>query len=219
MERFGSFRGVMDAEYEELLEVDGIGEQAATLIKFSAAVARRYALSEFAKGTRYTTVESVGKYFVAKFMGEPTEKTYAMLLNGKSEMIDCKLITDGTFVANSATAQAIMTAALKSKAYGVVLAHNHPVGLAIPSTNDIELTAQLDYLCSQLGVCLLEHIVVAENAFMPLMRSHLSDRFSDIKLKRSGFNTGSEEAEEDKSQNEAKEKENKPDPKASESNK
>ena len=49
-------------------------------------------------------------------MGESTEKTYAMLLNGKSEMIDCKLITDGTFVANSATAQAIMTAALKSKA-------------------------------------------------------------------------------------------------------
>ena len=59
--KFGSFRGVMDAEYEELLEVEGIGEQAATLIKFASAVARRYALSDFAKGTKYTTVESVGK--------------------------------------------------------------------------------------------------------------------------------------------------------------
>jgi DNA repair protein RadC len=176
----------MDAEYDELLEIDGVGERTATLIKFSAAVARRYALSEFSKSTRYTTVESVGKYFVAKFMGETTEKTYLMLLNGKSEMISCKLITDGTFVANAVTAQAIVTTALKHKAYGVVLAHNHPAGLAIPSTNDVELTAQLDFLCSQLGVCMLEHIVVAENAFMPLMRSHLSDKFSDIKLKRFG---------------------------------
>ena len=186
VEKFGSFRGVMDAEYEELLEIEGIGEQAATLIKFSAALARRYALSEFPKGTRYTTVESVGKYFVAKFMGEQTEKTYAMLINGKSEMIDCTLITTGTFSENTAAPQAIISAAMKNKAYGVVLAHNHPTGLAIPSASDIEFTAQIDYFCSQVGVCLLEHVVVAENSFAPFMRSHLSNKFSDIKLKKFG---------------------------------
>ena len=186
MKRFGSFRAVMDAEYNELLEVEGIGEQAATLIKFSAAIAKRYALSEYPKGTRYTTVESVGKYFVAKFMGEQTEKTYAMLINGKSEMIDCILITNGSFSENTAAPQVIIAAAMKNKAYGVVLAHNHPTGLAIPSASDIEFTSQIDYFCSQVGICVLEHIVVAENSFAPFMRSHLSDKFSDIKLKKFG---------------------------------
>ncbi len=201
MIKFGSFRSVMDAEYEELLEVEGIGEQAATLIKFSAAVARRYALSEFTKGTRYTTVESVGKYFVAKFMGEHTEKTYAMLINGRSEMIDCKLITEGSFVSNDATFQAIINAAIKNKAYGVILAHNHPTGLAIPSANDIEFTAQLDYFCSQVGICVLEHIVVAENSFMPFMRNHLSESFSNIKLKKFGSDTENQKDADPKASN------------------
>lgn len=202
--KFGSFRGVMDAEYEELLEVEGIGEQTATLIKFASAVARRYALSDFAKGTKYTTVESVGKFFIAKFMGEQTEKTYAMLINGRSEMIDCKLITEGSFSENRAAASLIISAALKNKAYGVVLAHNHPVGLAIPSSSDIEYTTQLDFLCSQVGVCVLEHIVVAENAFLPIMRSHISDKFSDIKLKKFG-----PESEEEKDSEKSKDSESK----------
>ena len=185
--KFGSLRAVMDADYEELLEVEGIGEQSATLIKFSAALARRYALSEYPKGTRFTTVQSVGEYFVAKFMGEQTEKTYAMLINGRSEMITCELICKGSFASNNPTSEAIIAASMKNRAYGVVLAHNHPTGLAIPSSSDVELTAELKYLCKQVGVHLLEHIVVAENSFMPIMRNNLGDKFNDIKLKQFGF--------------------------------
>ncbi len=189
MVKFGSFRAVMDAEYEELLEVEGIGEQAATLIKFSAALARRYALSEYPRGTRYTTVQSVGDYFVAKFMGEQTEKTYAMLINGRSEMIACELICKGSFASNNPTSQSIIATALKNKAYGVVLAHNHPTGLAIPSSSDIELTAQLNYLCAEVGVHILEHIVVAENSFMPIMRKDSNAKIKDLKLKKFGYDT------------------------------
>ena len=53
-----------------------------------------------------------------------------------------------------------------------VLAHNHPMGVAIPSAADIEVTQTVENALESIGVQLLEHIIVTENNQAPIMRHH-----------------------------------------------
>ncbi len=179
--KFGSLRGVFDADHSELMQVEGIGEACATLIKFAAAVSKRYAASDIKVGERFDTVEKVGKYLTWLYMGVNVEKVYLLVFNGKLEMTNCKLICEGSINSAAFTPRAIFETALLEKAEGIVLAHNHPTGLAIPSGNDIEYTTQLKYLCNQVGINLLEHIVVAGNSFTPILRKDRTN--GEISLK------------------------------------
>lgn len=56
-----------------------------------------------------------------------------------------------------------MEAALRYRAAGVVLCHNHPGGNARPSFADLDLTASLRELLNMVGIQTVDHIIVAEN--------------------------------------------------------
>ena len=137
LERFGSFRDVFDAKYEDLVSVPGIGESTALFIKLIAATARRYALSESKIGNRFETVDQVGKYLINLFMGESNEKAYILTFNGKNELTCCKLLCEGSVNSNAVSPRSIVETAIIEHAVGIVLAHNHPNGLAVPSGSDI----------------------------------------------------------------------------------
>ena len=57
----------------------------------------------------------------------------------------------------------------------VVLAHNHPDGLAVPSEADIELTTKVEMILDIMGIPLLEHIIVAGNRIWPILKEHCGD--------------------------------------------
>lgn len=166
---FGSLRGVLDAGYEDLVKIPGVGENCACLIRFASALSRRYALSEPSSAEKFDTADKVGRYLVALFMGCPVEQVWAMFFNGRNELISCEKLCDGSVSSSSFSPRLLIEKAITNKAVGVVLAHNHPTGLAVPSRSDIEFTSQLEYLCSQIGVPITEHFVVAGNKFTPIM--------------------------------------------------
>ncbi len=168
--RFGSFKDVLDAPYEELLEVEGIGENAATLIKLFASSARYYFIAEGKDAVRYDTLDKVGKFSIALFSGKTEEDAFMLLLDGKMEMIGVSKIGIGRVSSVLLSARMVIEDAIKKHAAGIVLVHNHPFGMALPSSDDIELTNQLEFLCHQLDVKLMEHIVVAGNDYCAIMR-------------------------------------------------
>jgi len=183
LDRFGSFRDVLDAKHEDLVSVEGIGENTATFIKLLAATARRYAMSESKIGEQYDTIDKVGKFLTTLFMGATNEKVYLLTFNGKNEMTSCKLICEGTLTSSAFSLKSLMKIALNEDAAGIVIAHNHPTGLAVPSGADIEFTSQLRYICQEVGINLLEHIIVAGNSYAPTIKKNLSD-VSEIHFKK-----------------------------------
>ena len=91
VERFGSFRAVFDADYEDLCKVDGIGENAAILIKLMSESFRKYALSDGKDVMLYDTLQKVGEYAVKLYIGVSVEKLYALLFDNKMMLLDTVL--------------------------------------------------------------------------------------------------------------------------------
>lgn len=169
IDKFGSLRGVLDAEYNDLIKVDGIGDSSACLIKFVASTARSYLLSEAKTTGSYDTTEKIGNYLIPLFMNCSIEKTYVLIFNGKLELIDTLFICEGSINSTSFSPRSVVEKVISNKAAGFVLAHNHPSGLAIPSTDDIELTSQMNYICEHLNINFLDHFVVAGNTYTPIL--------------------------------------------------
>ena len=184
IKRFGSLRDVLDAPYEELLKVDGIGEHAATLIKLSAELSRRYLLSESLDTERFDTVDKLGKFLINLFLGKRNEEVYLLTFNGKMEMLSCDKLADGLSNLVSFSVKPLIESAILTHASGIVLAHNHPGGIASPSGSDISLTDQLMYMCDQISIPLIEHFVVAGNSYYPIIKRRDDEYDNMPQLKR-----------------------------------
>ena len=170
LERFGSIRNIAEATVDELMTVDGIGEKTAFLLKLIPEAARRYAAEMMVEIPSYRTLSSVSEYLCRKFIGCGTECVYMMMLNNKLNLIDCCKVSEGSVNNSSVPIRTISERALFRKASIVVLAHNHPNGLAIPSDSDLEVTSRISHALDLIGVTLLEHLVVADDRVWPIVQ-------------------------------------------------
>ena len=172
IERFGSLNRLFEASVDELQEVQGIGPKSAILLKTIPEMLKRYAMEKDGLGTRFDTVSKIAQYFCRLYIGVDHECLYLMLLDNSMTLMDCSVIASGTVNSSPAPIRLIMEKALRKKASAVVLAHNHPHGLAIPSANDLELTDQINSALDAISVTLVEHIIVANDRFCPIMKQH-----------------------------------------------
>ncbi len=170
IDRFGSFSRVLDASPMELQDVPGIGPEAALFLSMIPGFTRRYCLDKCEPGMTFDTLAKLSDYLHALYQGIPYEKVYALMLDNSLRMIECCPIQDGSINQVGIDMRQIAEAALYSHASCVVLAHNHPRGLAIPSGNDREITSMVSEGLQLIGVQLLEHIIVTENSCAPLVR-------------------------------------------------
>ena len=98
----------------------------------------------------------------------------AVYLDNKSQVIDKVKISQGDVNSSSVSIRKIATNALIKNASTVILAHNHPGGIPIPSSEDISVTKAVDAALNLLGINLYEHFVVAGNAYIGIKNMHAS---------------------------------------------
>ena len=172
IDRFGSLDRVFDASVEELKEIRGISDHSATLIKLIPALARRYAIEKNKEGHVFDNLDSMGQYFVSQYIGVTVETVLLLLLDNKYNAIDCVKLHEGSVNSCEITVRKLAELAFKNNASMVVLAHNHPSGLAIPSSADLYTTRQLGTALNLLGIKLISHIVVAGKDYVDIMDSN-----------------------------------------------
>ncbi len=170
IEEFGSFREVFDADPDMTMQVEGIGEQSAVLIKLILEACRRYSRGCAERGYRYNTISRIGTYLYRQYIGVTRERLYAMLFNNRMNLLDCVLVSEGTVTATGLPLGKLNDIIVKKRAAAVVLAHNHPQGLAVPSQNDYELTDTVRMFLDSIDVTLVEHLIIADNRFFPIMK-------------------------------------------------
>lgn len=98
LKKFGSLSGVFDAPFEELVQVEGVGKSAATLIKVIPEVCRRYQENLSKDKTRIFSYDEAGKFLINKFIGRTNEAVILMLLDSKSSVLYCDMVNEGTAV-------------------------------------------------------------------------------------------------------------------------
>lgn len=170
LQKFGSLRNVLLAELPELLSVDGMGESSAICLKLHLEMLRRTLQDETRNRPRYDSVIKLAEFLCPQFVCATHEMVYAMLLDNGMRLLECFKVTDGIVNAAEVTVRRIAERAYHMHAANVVLAHNHPNGLAIPSAQDIEFTDCLNESLRTLGIVLVEHFVIVDERFAPIMR-------------------------------------------------
>ena len=170
LKRFESLSGVLEADVWELQSTPGVGESAAILLKLLTAVRHRADCGQ-TEGVIISSVEEAGEYFIRLFRGEKRERLYIMCLDGKGKVVYCRSISDGSVNMASTSVRLVVEHALRPGTAAVLLAHNHPNGVALPSRADQHMTLQAHSILTSLGIRLLDHIVVADGDYVSMADS------------------------------------------------
>lgn len=172
LERFGSVRGVLDAGVNELKSVKGVGDTTAHLIRLSAELLSRYLTDEPSRAFRYDTIGKITHYLYPKFVGLDRECLYIALFNNRLNMLACERIAEGVVNCSDVTTRKVAELIIATGASAVLLAHNHPNGLAIPSNADREITETLRTYVDNMEVNFLDHLVFADRKYASIMREN-----------------------------------------------
>ncbi len=162
IDRFGSLCGVFNASYEDLQSVNGIGENSAALIKLVPQIYTMYAASEF-DGKELKSMQDMCRMAIAMFYGRAVEETRLICLDdGFRIRLNSKIACgDGSSVTFSA--RKVVETVMRTSCSKCVLIHNHPHASSMPSNEDIAITENLKRLLKEVGVNLLDHIVVGND--------------------------------------------------------
>jgi DNA repair protein RadC len=163
--RFGSLKGIMDAEKDSLEKVKGIGAHTAILIKLIKEMGILY-LKEKAKEKPQITCTSELLDYCKTYMGGLKDERFCVIyLDAQNRMTDIETIQEG--IVNQAVVypRKVLENALKKKASAVILVHNHPSGHVKPSDADIRLTKTIQETAKILDIIVHDHIIIGENRF------------------------------------------------------
>ena len=171
LERFGSLQGVFSAPVEELSTVEGVGENAAVLLNLVPQI-WLWSL-QGAPERILNSVDKCGEYFAELLSGSRREMLWQVCLDGKGKLLSCRCITKGTVTSSPLQVRQVVENALYSGADSVLLAHNHPSGVALPSQADVVVTRQVREALAPLGIVLRDHIIVADRDYVSMAESGL----------------------------------------------
>jgi len=163
LERFGSLEGVVTAEADQLMLVDGIGESAAVFLRMQGDLFQRLLLRRLADthgNIRLNSPVTSAQYAVSLLSLNTYETVLAVCLNAKKVVQSCETIQSGTLTEAQIYPRKIAEIALLRRAHGILLLHNHPSGDPTPSAEDAETTVSVRAALESVGVRLFDHLVV-----------------------------------------------------------
>ena len=173
LQKFGSLSGTFDAPFEELLEIDGIGKSAATLIKLIPQLCRRYQEDLDQDKTTIYSYDEAGKRLVSKFIGRQNEVVILMLLDSQTRLLYCDVVDEGSVNTANIYIKKIVRLSVQYNASYAILSHNHPSGSCLPSKQDLSTTRWIFEALDTVEVRLIDHIIVSGNDFLSMAKSKL----------------------------------------------
>jgi DNA repair protein RadC len=173
IQKFGSLSGTFDAPFEELLEVDGIGKSAATLIKLIPQLCRRYEEDLDRDKTVIYSYEEAGKQLIHKFIGRQNEVVILMLLDSQTRILYCDVVDEGSVNSANIYIKKIVRLSVQYNASYAILSHNHPSGNCLPSKQDLSTTRWVYEALDTVEVRLIDHIIVSGNDYLSIAKSKL----------------------------------------------
>ena len=165
LKRFGSLKGVLDADLKALRDVSGIGDHSSLFFKVVRDVRTLYLRQGAEVKEQISSTKELIDYCLASMGGLKDEHFAVIYLNARNRIIQVETIQEG--IVNQAVVypRKVLEKALKHKASAIILVHNHPSGHVRPSDADIRLTRVLQDAARVMDIVLHDHLIVGENRF------------------------------------------------------
>ena len=157
---FGSFANVCDASVEQLLSINGIGEQSAYFLSSLPAIFRNYKLSKQKPKQNISAPKDFFNYLGEAIHHLPKEEVYAICLDNGNNVINQKIVAIGGKEQVALKINDIVNFAISCNAKKVILSHNHPTSSEEPSLEDDDITMKIHFALAVNDISLYDHIIV-----------------------------------------------------------
>lgn len=164
----GSLMRVLDAPIEELTKIEGIGKNAAVLLKLFPEVCRRYLLESSKTGRVVNDSEDAAEQLLPMFFGRTVETVAIMCIDAKGKVIFCDTVFEGSVSAAAVSVRRIVEICVRYATTDVIMAHNHPGGVAVPSEQDLIITEKVAKALGTVDIRLRDHLIVSGSDWVSL---------------------------------------------------
>ena len=165
---FGSLDGVIHATPEQLCRIEGIGREASFFLTELPYFIYR-AEAQKTKRMLIRSLEELGHFLISQFRGIEKETVLLLTLDNAERLLKLHKVCEGTVNSSALSPRKIAELAFEDRAAGVILAHNHPGGVAEPSDEDVTTTRFLRRALAMIDLPLDEHIIVAGDSYYPIV--------------------------------------------------
>lgn len=179
LEKCGSFSAVFDAPIQLLTKIPGITESVGIYIKMISEVFRIYNEDKFSHKSEIFDLRKASKSLALKLIGRKEECIAIILLDAKGKIVFNGVISSGSVNTIGVCSRRIIELISNYVASGILLAHNHPSGIAVPSKEDLFSTRKLKKIFDTMNVCFLDHIIVADDDYVSMRESGITEIFND----------------------------------------
>lgn len=160
--RFGSLRALLEADLSRFCEGEGLGEAKYTQLQATTEMARRHMMEKLSKGDVLESPDHTRRYLQSRLRDYPHEVFACLFLDNRHRVIKFEELFRGTINGASVHPREVVKRALEHNAASVILAHNHPSGVAEPSEADRHITQQLTNALRLVDIRVLDHLVVGD---------------------------------------------------------
>lgn len=162
LSHFGGLRPLLESSRAELTAVPGIGDARYVLLRAALELGRRHLDDRLRRSDCFNSPGDTRRYVQARLRHHPREVFSVLFLDNQHQLIACEDLFTGTIDSASVYPREVVQRALALNAAAVILAHNHPSGIAEPSQADRRLTQRLVDALQLVDIRTLDHLVVGD---------------------------------------------------------
>ncbi len=162
LDTFGGLRGLLSADLARFCEAPGLGPAKFVQLQAVVEMSRRYLREAIDREDALSSPDATRAYLRARLRDHPHEVFACLFLDNRHRVIEFEELFRGTIDGASVHPREVVRRALAHNAAAVILAHNHPSGVAEPSQSDTTITRRLSEALALIDVRVLDHIVVGD---------------------------------------------------------
>ena len=168
LSEFGGIGPLLSARQGAFCERKGLGPAKFAQLQAALELTSRYIKEELRANPIFTSPQMVRDYLAVKMRGYQREVFIILLLDSRHQLLDSHELFQGTIDMASVYPREIVKLALQNNAAAVIVAHNHPSGVAEPSQSDIAVTERIKQALALVDIPLLDHFIIGHGAVTSL---------------------------------------------------
>ncbi len=166
--QFGNLRGVLTANQERICQMPGLGPVKFSYMQAALELGRRFLGEKIQRQGVMTNPESVNDFLSFHLRDRGREIFAILFLDSRHQVIKYEELFYGTLGSASVHPREVIKQVLHHNAAAIIIAHNHPSGIAEPSQSDADITVKIQKALQLIDVRLLDHIIVGDGEFVSL---------------------------------------------------
>jgi DNA repair protein RadC len=173
LNQFGGLRQLLEADQASLCALPGLGMAKYVQLQAVLELGQRYLEATLQRGNALESAADTRRYLTARLRHEPHEVFACLFLDNRHRVIAFEELFQGTIDGASVHPRQVVKRALYHNAAAVILAHNHPSGVAEPSHADEQITLRLREALALIDVRVLDHFVIGDGQAVSFMERGL----------------------------------------------